>query len=1087
MALRLCGCLFVAAALQIHAADPTPPKPPEATTGEDTEYRRAHHLYTLQEYKLATEAFAKYLANFPKSQRAEQARLLLSECYYQLKDLPKAAEHFDKFLNEFPSSPRRPDALQRAVKINWQNRSYAKAVEAAEAFLKENQPRLAKTDAPPALAKQFEDVLFYAGDASYGLKKPDAARGYWERLLKEFPKSPLLPDAAEGLGWVAFEAGKFDEALKQFSVTAATPDHPKAAASQMMAGRALDGLGKSEEALAALEKSSALTGGKEIARETLLWRANILLKLKRYPDALKNYQALAKQFTAHPDTPVALLQAVVQTDAQGQPASTLELCDLYLASFEKGADRPVVARFKARALVALKKPDEALAAAKTALKEAEALPANSAEWKEQRPAALMLLADLSGAQGLSLYQALLKDHADSRLGAPARYQVAYWLGQSEQLKEALAQAEALLKELPASPLPAQEKSELEKKALFAAADFAFRLEPITPNPSPTRGEGIKDAAEKYLQAYAALPGVTADPSGSQLPLVQLRLAWCRHGKGDLEGAISNLDKALAANVPGLKPEMLYLRARCRLEASAKDEKYVGPIIDELLQDASALLKEAPETSFAAHAALEVAQLFAKSKPADALVWLDKLLALKLTPALKQDGLMLRARLRYNTGKHSEALADTQALLKDTAIRRELIPTIYLLQALCYESEAGKEKEAEEVYSALLALQKDGSVPKEFGPDAPTQIRMSLLRRARLRFQAKRWQDAQTDLSAFLKDRLKTDDPAELEAAVLLAVAKKELKDTAGAKELLKKLSSAALSGPLAFEVPFQLGNLAYEAEKFDEAAAQYKKALKETVKDLPLPAVSAAWLNLAWSYRRSNDAAKAESAFAELLTLDPMGPYSAEARYQRGRLLSEAGKIEPAAALWKELLAKQADSPLAEKALIALGQAQARTSQFADAVKTFEQYIAKYPTGESLRDAWCGLAETRLQTKNADGAREAFTKALGAKGIEAELDEVGERALLGLAELSLLKGDAGEAKKLALRVVIDRPDSKWMDAALYFCAKASEDLAEPNQAIGYYRKLLDEQPKSPRADTARERLKALGAGAKANTDKPLKE
>jgi TolA-binding protein len=162
---------------------------------EDTDYRRAHHLYTLHEYKMAVEALNKYVADYPKSERAEQARLLLGESLYQLKDYAQAAQHFDKYIAEFPSSARRPDALQRAVKIHWQTKNYARSIECADAFLKENKDRLGKPDAP-ALKTQFESVLFYAGDASYGLKKPDQARSYWERLQAEFPESALIPDAA---------------------------------------------------------------------------------------------------------------------------------------------------------------------------------------------------------------------------------------------------------------------------------------------------------------------------------------------------------------------------------------------------------------------------------------------------------------------------------------------------------------------------------------------------------------------------------------------------------------------------------------------------------------------------------------------------------------------------------------------------------------------------------------------------------------------------------------------------------------------------------------------------------------------------
>ena len=87
-------------------------------------------------------------------------------------------------------------------------------------------------------------------------------------------------------------------------------------------------------------------------------------------------------------------------------------------------------------------------------------------------------------------------------------------------------------------------------------------------------------------------------------------------------------------------------------------------------------------------------------------------------------------------------------------------------------------------------------------------------------------------------------------------------------------------------------------------------------------------------------------------------------------------------------------------------------------------------------------------------------------------------------QIAARKGDyatarskAEESKKLALRIVIDKPESKSLDQALLLCAKASEEMKEPAQAIGYYRKLLTDRPKSDCVAAARERLQALGAPA----------
>jgi TolA-binding protein len=1021
--------------------------------GEDAEFGWAHGLYTHQEYKLAAEALTKFLAGYPKSERAGQARLMLAESHYQLKEYAQAAPHFEKYLADEPASPKRPQALERAVKVCYFARDYPKGLGYAETFLKENRPKLGQPDAPPALGPLFEFVLYYAGESAYALKKTDAARSHWEALRKDFPRSKLIADAAEGLAWIAFEAGRFDEALGHANLTASTPRHAKAAACQLLSARCLERLGKFDEALAALDQAAALPGGKELARETALWRALTLLHAKRPAPALAAYRALAQGFAAHAETPAPVAEAAGQLLEDGESAAALELADLYLASFAQGADRAPVARMKARALVVLKRLDEAKAAALAALREAEALPDGEKKALHERPAALMLAAELSGEDGGAQYQAVLKDHAASRFAAPARYQLAYWAGKAGKYDEALVYVEALLRE---PPKDQPEAVELRRKALFAAADFAWAKQDFA-------------RAEKALSEYRELPEVKKDPRAAQAPLVFLRLAWCRYKAQDTANCEKLLEAGLAAGpAPGLRQDMLYLRGLARLPEDDGAPLEAGRMA---LEDFAALAQEAPDSEFTAHAALRAAQWLAGRDPQAALPWLDRLVERPAFAqlALRADGLLLRARLRYGRKQYGEALADAEALLKRPDVGERAVAA-RLLKALGLELLPGQAKEAEEAYTELI----------QAGPAAAPELRQGLRRRAQLRFQAKRFEEAQGDLAAFLGGKEpQAGALPEIEAAVLLAICKKELKDAAGAQVLLEKLAKLELSGAAAFETPFQLGNLAYEAGKHAEAAAWYQKALAaaEKVKDLPREPRSGAWLNLAWSLQRSGQGKEAEAAFAKLVELDPAGPFAAEARQQRGKLLADGGNLESALAAWKELVEQAPNDPLAEAALFEMGAAQAKARRFVDGAVTFEQFLAKHPQSANAREAHCGLAECRLQEKKPDGAKEAFLKALGPKGAESELDEIGERAVLGLAELALAQGDAKEGKKLALRMVIERPASKWLDAGLYLCAQASEQLAEPERAIGYYRKLLEDRPQSARADTARERLKALGSPA----------
>jgi tetratricopeptide (TPR) repeat protein len=780
------------------------------------------------------------------------------------------------------------------------------------------------------------------------------------------------------------------------------------------------------------------------------FRASFNLNGKRYPQALAAYRALVKTYASHPETATAVASAADTVEADGRPEEALGLAELYLKAFPKGGSRAPAARIKARSLAKLKRSEEALAAARTALQEAERLPADLAATRKNLVAALMLLGELSGSDGAAHYSRAVKEHPDSPFAATARYQLAYLAWNRGQYEEALTQAEALLKALAGKP----EEKALRRKALFAAADAAFKLERYK-------------RAESHLSRYVQLAEVKADPAGMQLHLVELRLAWCRSKAKDPKGAVANLDRSLARNPSAdLRHEMLYLRGRSRLD------------LDDLTgarTDFAALVKAASGSRFSAHACYDLAEaLYGKGRAADALPWLDRLLdnpAFKEVP-VRADGLLLRAKARFKAKQLEKALEDIDILLKGDGLREQR-RAILFLKALCLEGIAGRRAEAEEAYGALIKA----------GPESAEEVRQALVRRGRLRFDAKRYGDAKADLAAFLGDAgPKADQREEQEASLRLAMCLKNLKETAGARTWLERLDRLELKGAMAFEVRFQLGNLSYEAGENAAAAKHYLRALADagTVKKLPKEPLSAAWLNLAWARVRSGQKTEAAEAFRKLLEVDPLGPYSSEARYHRGSLLAESGNVEGALAIWQELLEKQPEADLVEKTLPAMGEVQAKAGQFAAAAVSFQSFLAKYaaarkPTEKTLREVWCGLAECLVQTKKSARAREAFLKALGEKGTEAELDEIGERALLGVAELDLAQGKAGDCKKHALDLVIKRPGSKWLDVALYLCGRANEELASPEKAIASYRELVKKRPKSPRAKTARERLKALGA------------
>ncbi len=115
------------------------------------------------------------------------------------------------------------------------------------------------------------------------------------------------------------------------------------------------------------------------------------------------------------------------------------------------------------------------------------------------------------------------------------------------------------------------------------------------------------------------------------------------------------------------------------------------------------------------------------------------------------------------------------------------------------------------------------------------------------------------------------------------------------------------------------------------------------------------------------------------------------------------------------------DTPYSpKKALFLQGKVQAQSGQFKEAAESFAAHVAKFPA-VNLRDALCGLGESQLHLNEIEKARDAFGKILGPKSVDADLDDLNERALLGLSEIAL-KAEAtraGAKKMRVLRIVTE--------------------------------------------------------------------
>jgi tol-pal system protein YbgF len=81
-------------------------------------YMRAFGLFSANNYDAAAVAFADFIASYPESEDAANARYWLGECHFAAGRYPQAIEAFAKVLDTRPSATRGADALLKTG-LSW--------------------------------------------------------------------------------------------------------------------------------------------------------------------------------------------------------------------------------------------------------------------------------------------------------------------------------------------------------------------------------------------------------------------------------------------------------------------------------------------------------------------------------------------------------------------------------------------------------------------------------------------------------------------------------------------------------------------------------------------------------------------------------------------------------------------------------------------------------------------------------------------------------------------------------------------------------------------------------------------------------
>jgi outer membrane protein assembly factor BamD len=218
----LVALLLTAAGCSYLRPAPTPILPP------DELYTQGEQEMGRKRYLEAREAFRKIAERHPNSAWAPRARFLIGEAYYREAEFDKAIKEFETFLSFYPRHEI-ADLVQFRLAMSYYDQmkpveqDQGLTVKAMDQFKKLVREYPDSRYASDALAKidicrgrLAQKELWVAAYYLENENNPTAARQRLEGVLKDYPRSLIVPEALYRLADINAREGRTEEAQQMF-------------------------------------------------------------------------------------------------------------------------------------------------------------------------------------------------------------------------------------------------------------------------------------------------------------------------------------------------------------------------------------------------------------------------------------------------------------------------------------------------------------------------------------------------------------------------------------------------------------------------------------------------------------------------------------------------------------------------------------------------------------------------------------------------------------------------------------------------------------------------------------------------------
>ncbi|OWK36737.1 tetratricopeptide repeat protein [Fimbriiglobus ruber] len=1025
------------------------------------------------------------------------ARYLVARVLQMSGETAEAAVNYEAVLADYEKAKK--DAAQALGQPDkFKNNPFEKA----------RLEALAKGPVP----EYVSGAVFHAAELGYEAGRFADALPKFQGFAKDFPTSPLQPDAQLRAGFCLVQVKQFDEAAKllqplvdktprladqaQFWLgkaqvglaQTADPTNPADRDNKLKA--ALDSLRKAAEK--ANQMAASDPDAKSRRHEILFDLADAVQLAKQYKEAAQIYEQLWNEQTALPARREEVLQRLTASlGAAGEFDRSNQRCDEYRKAYPQGVLTPAVA---------FRSAENSFARA------VELAKAND----KNRAAELKQKYDEAAGK----FKEIVDKYPEFERVSFARFGIGVCLAQTGNLEEAVKAFDAI---------PGPDRSGDIATAAYLLADCLIRQAPAKADDALAENQ----MREKLSAAADLLQGfVAANPKAPEAPAALLKLGYCTKRLGatlaDQNERNQTLNKArevyekLAKEYPKDPLAAQGTLELAKVRALAGD---IGGAQNDLRQfSQNEALRQSPVAPLAA---LHLATLFRQqNNPAEAV----KVLAearqryegdLAKDPERAEWVGLLRyhhAVAVFETGK----LAEARPLFEEVAKQspgKPIAAEAFLRAAQCRIAEGKKLLEEGNQAKAQAGNdnnKKNAAEQKlQQGRQAINEAADHLLKRAEdlrgtlptLEARSRMYYDAawawraaaeselvnvREQVQKQMQYRLFEDAVRQLppgapqpkpEQFPLPEVPRAKIpligfenQSYYAYKRMIEEFPDSAAT----IDARFELAELKAERGENAEAAKLLKEALDKEPTDRPATpdTIERVRLRLGASLFAIKDYPASAAQF-EAVAANPKTPYIAQALYRAGESLYAAGEFAKAAeklVVFRDKGEFHNRDGLSDRALLRLGDSLAGAKQWDAARQSFETLIQRFGAGNAFAaEARYGIAGTLQNQSKYDEAVASYQQVIAATQAE-----IAAKAQLQVGQCRLAQKKYADAAAAFLTVPYTYDYPELAAAALLEAARAFAEDGKKDQAEKVLAKLIKDHPASSEwVKAAKERLEKL--------------